>query len=331
MRKKNSSSTPSKKVIDNSLKFYTKDPTDTTINACNDKTSGAFKLTFCDDFVSDSGNWEVYVGQDPTNSCAIYDKECVKVQSGKLTINPKVDQGTPEPPKMIKSGRIHSKNKYKFGYFEARIQIDGMSPFAWPAFWLLADNEVLPWPAAGEIDILETCNAGKNGLSLQCSPYNWALSQQGKSPTAYIDTNYQYGMDYKNYHVFAVHWYKSGDDIFVDYYYDAVMTADGPKDGKDSSLKTPVNPVFSRKIPGDGTFGDCIRAARNGMDPYGRRIATAPGDYTPYEYPMKIIFNLAIGQGICTDPGACAPGNCACPGFNRDLNYNVDWVRVWQT
>ena len=55
----------------------------------------------------------------------------------------------------VLSGRLHSKQLFQHGYFEARVKIpEGKG--VWPAFWLMSkaaeNNE---WPLCGEVDILE--------------------------------------------------------------------------------------------------------------------------------------------------------------------------------
>jgi beta-glucanase (GH16 family) len=59
------------------------------------------------------------------------------------------------------SGRILTSGKFtqKYGRFEASIKIP-KGQGIWPAFWMLGDNIATnPWPASGEIDIME--NIGK--------------------------------------------------------------------------------------------------------------------------------------------------------------------------
>ncbi|MCV2422777.1 glycoside hydrolase family 16 protein [Paucibacter sp. DJ2R-2] len=64
-----------------------------------------------------------------------------------------------DKPCEYSSGRLRSDGKVSFSYgkLEARIKIPG-GPGIWPAFWTLGEDK-LPWPAAGEIDVLE--NIGK--------------------------------------------------------------------------------------------------------------------------------------------------------------------------
>ncbi|MDT9001565.1 glycoside hydrolase family 16 protein [Paucibacter sp. APW11] len=65
-------------------------------------------------------------------------------------------------PCAFASGRIKSNGKVNFSYgkLEARIQIPAGQGI-WPAFWTLGEDQ-LPWPAAGEIDVLENIGRTPN-------------------------------------------------------------------------------------------------------------------------------------------------------------------------
>jgi len=53
----------------------------------------------------------------------------------------------------LKTQGLHS---FRYGRIEARIKMPAGQGF-WPAFWMLGDNvESAPWPACGEIDIMES-------------------------------------------------------------------------------------------------------------------------------------------------------------------------------
>jgi beta-glucanase (GH16 family) len=47
--------------------------------------------------------------------------------------------------------RLH---QFKYGRFEMRARID-TRPGSWPAFWTLGATPRIPWPACGEVDIME--------------------------------------------------------------------------------------------------------------------------------------------------------------------------------
>ena len=55
------------------------------------------------------------------------------------------------------SGKITTYNKvgFTYGYLEARMKLSPGSG-SWPAFWMLGNNiATVPWPACGELDIME--------------------------------------------------------------------------------------------------------------------------------------------------------------------------------
>ena len=55
------------------------------------------------------------------------------------------------------SGKITTYNKvgFTYGYLEARIKLSP-GQGSWPAFWMLGNNiATVPWPACGELDIME--------------------------------------------------------------------------------------------------------------------------------------------------------------------------------
>ena len=55
------------------------------------------------------------------------------------------------------SGRVETRQKFSFGYGTLIVRLKVPAGVGlWPAFWLTgADEDVNPWPAAGEIDVLE--------------------------------------------------------------------------------------------------------------------------------------------------------------------------------
>ncbi len=114
------------------------------------------------------------------------------------------------------SARLITKDKFEqqFGRFEARIRL----PFGqgiWPAFWMLgADIDENPWPAAGEIDIMEYRGQDPSILigSVHGPGYNGgnAISKEFTLENDRFDTGF---------HVFGIEW---GPD-FVNFYVDDVL------------------------------------------------------------------------------------------------------------
>ena len=114
------------------------------------------------------------------------------------------------------SARLLTKDLFEqqYGRFEARIRL----PFGqgiWPAFWMLgADVDENPWPAAGEIDIMEYRGQEPTVLvgSVHGPGYNGAdaISKEYTLENDRFDTGF---------HIFGVEW---GPD-FINYYVDDVL------------------------------------------------------------------------------------------------------------
>jgi len=80
--------------------------------------------------------------------------ENVKVENGVLVLTARKE---PFEGSNFTSARLITKDKFEqqYGRFEARIKVPWGKGY-WPAFWMLGDNcDENPWPACGEIDIME--------------------------------------------------------------------------------------------------------------------------------------------------------------------------------
>jgi hypothetical protein len=117
-------------------------------------------LVWADEFDTDgtpnAANWTLETGgggwgnnemQTYTNS-----NQNVVVSGGSLVITAKKDNNG-----NYTSGRLKSHNKFDFTY--GRVEFKAKLPTAlgsWPALWMLGSNyQTNPWPACGEIDIME--------------------------------------------------------------------------------------------------------------------------------------------------------------------------------
>ena len=139
--------------------------------------------------------------------------ENITVQNGVLIISAKEEsfEGS-----NYTSARISTKGKFeqKYGRFEARIRL----PYGqglWPAFWMLgADIDTNPWPACGEIDIME--NAGSKPTEV-----SGAVHGPGYSGGAPILKKYNLENDRfdTGFHIFGIEW---GPE-YINYYVDDVL------------------------------------------------------------------------------------------------------------
>lgn len=138
-----------------------------TVQAKNLKpTDSGWKLKWSDEFNGKSLNEDVWTYDIGTgfsgwgnNELESYTdrKENVRVKNGKLIIHAKKEKyGLSD----YTSGRLKSTNKknFKYGKIEARMKVvGGNQSGVWPAFWMMGDDS-LPWPACGELDIMEHAN-----------------------------------------------------------------------------------------------------------------------------------------------------------------------------
>jgi beta-glucanase (GH16 family) len=114
------------------------------------------------------------------------------------------------------SARIKTEGLFeqKYGRFEARMKMP-YGPGIWPAFWMLGSNiSTTPWPACGEIDIMEYKGQEPNRTHATIhGPVLYggnAITQTFGLSNARFDTDF---------HLFAVEW----DENCLDFYMDNIM------------------------------------------------------------------------------------------------------------
>lgn len=102
------------------------------------------------------------------------------------------------------SGRLFTKDlrEFQYGRMEARMKVPAGQGL-WPAFWMLGhDNWDVGWPESGEIDVMETFNAGLDvyttvhGPSTANAAGKYFVGTWTPSPVSYADA----------YHLYAVDW-----------------------------------------------------------------------------------------------------------------------------
>lgn len=139
--------------------------------------------------------------------------ENVTVQNGVLliTANEESFEGS-----SYTSSRLLTKGIFeqKYGRFEARIKL----PYGqgiWPAFWMLgADIDANPWPAAGEIDIMEY--RGQEPTIILGSVHGPGYSGGEAISKSYTLENDRFDT---GFHVFGIEW----SPEYVNYYVDDVL------------------------------------------------------------------------------------------------------------
>jgi beta-glucanase (GH16 family) len=122
----------------------------------------------------------------------------VKVENGLLIITVKKEnyQGS-----HYTSARLKTKGKYEFTYgkVEIRAKLAGGGG-TWPAFWTLGANiDQVPWPACGEIDIME--HVGNNSGTVQSALHTPSSFGNTQNKGAQMITNAT-----SEFHIYTLEW-----------------------------------------------------------------------------------------------------------------------------
>jgi len=181
-------------------------------------------LVWADEFDVDgppnSENWNFEIGDGTAqgipgwgnNELQYYTDrpENVKVENGFLVITARQEdfEGS-----NYTSARITTQNKFeqRYGRFEARIKVPYGKGY-WPAFWLLGnDCDVNPWPACGEIDIME--NVGDEPTTVFGTVHgpNYNGADSISKELVLADNRFD-----NEFHIFGVEWSPNKINFYVD-------------------------------------------------------------------------------------------------------------------
>jgi len=144
------------------------------------------------------------------NELQIYtdNAENVQVENGLLVITAR-QNGTGG----YTSARIKTQGLFEqqYGRFEARIRLP-QGKGLWPAFWLLGNNcDQNPWPACGEIDIME--NVGDEPTTVFGSVHGPNFSGGESISKKYELTSSRFDTEF---HVFGIEWSPNRINYYVD-------------------------------------------------------------------------------------------------------------------
>lgn len=120
----------------------------------------------------------------------------------------------------IYSGRVNSKGKmsFKYGRIEASIRLPKTANGLWPAFWMMGDNSK-PWPACGEIDIMEMGDATGISTNTSAQRVNTAI-HFGESTDSHEQEYYAASalssLQDNMYHTYAADWNENTIEISID-------------------------------------------------------------------------------------------------------------------
>lgn len=199
----------------------------------------------------------------------------------------------------------------RFGRVEVRAKMPS-GDWLWPAIWMMPRNfEFGPWPASGEIDIVESrgnTDYGDLGVQHGASTLHWGPAwdhnMYGLTHTEYTAND---GSFADNFHTWAVEWTESDLRIYLD-----------------DELKLTVDP---------GTnfwdFGGLESSGYENPWQYGSKMS-------PFDKEFFIILNVAAGgtNGFFPDD---VPNGTPKPWTNSDgaastnfWNGRDDWLPTWE-
>ncbi|MFZ8931937.1 MAG: glycoside hydrolase family 16 protein, partial [Pseudomonadales bacterium] len=261
-----------------------------------------FQLVFSDEFNGselDQSKWNIVEGDGCPDLCGfgnnelqVYSADSIDVSGGTLKITALDNPPGSDAP--YTSARINTKDKFEFRY--GRVEFSARLPSGqgmWPALWMLhADESVYgPWPAGGEIDVMEAFNPGVAGNTATQSTTHYGLPGPPFNGTSSQNDN-QVPLD-AAFHEYAVEWERDQLRFFVDGVHFQTQTSD----------------EWYAYFPADEDgFYDPLGAYKVG-----------PRD-APFDQMFYLIMNLAVGGNPVGPP----------EGTQFPQTLEVDYVRVYQ-
>jgi len=192
-------------------------------------TGKTYKLVWADEFNEDGPpnplNWKFEKGFVRNHEAQWYQSQNAWCEKGFLIIearkthlaNPNYDSASnnwkvKRPFIEYTSASINTAglHNWKYGRFVMRAKID-TSAGLWPAFWML--GVAGPWPANGEIDIMEYYR-GKILANIACGtavPYKAQWFSNTKAVASFQDKNWA-----KKFHIWRMDWDEQGISLYVD-------------------------------------------------------------------------------------------------------------------
>jgi beta-glucanase (GH16 family) len=273
-----------------------------TINATTTVGSTTYPLAWSDEFDGtslNSANWtpEILPAYRYNNEVQSYtdSSDNLKVEGGSLLIQAK-KSGT-----SWTSARINSQEKriFKYGKIEFRAKLpSGIGP--WPAAWLLGSNiSSAPWPACGEIDVMEWRGTGSDantvGHALHSTSRSGGNPLQPSARTPVSNPSTQF-------HTYAVLWESNKITFSVD--------------GVDVTPLTPVDqPAFQKE------FFLILNLAMGGS--YVSNTIDPSLNSASYEVDYVRVYQAASAT-------VTAPATPATPTFSSvtSTGFTVNWGAV---
>lgn len=188
------------------------------------KPVSSYQLVWADEFNQDGtpnpDNWNYEKGFVRNEEFQWYQPENARCENGLLVIEAK-KENLPNPTYVAGSTNWRTKRKtidytsaclitrgkqqWQYGRFELKARID-IRAGLWPAWWTLGVQK--PWPANGEIDIMEYYN-GKILANIAC--LGSSNQTEWHSKTQAVDSQWA-----SQFHVWRMDWDENSIALYVD-------------------------------------------------------------------------------------------------------------------
>ena len=224
---------------------------------------GDWELVWQDEFdrpgAPDSTRWDYELGFERNEEPQLYTRSLknARVERGLLVLeahretlpNPAWQAGSEDWRKARREAACSSASlkardlkAWRYGRFEIRARLP-QGPYAWPAFWLVGPNG--PWPACGEIDILEAYDseAGHNRGSVL---FEVAGKHAFQTETVAVPDAFTH------FHTYAMDWDAQRIQFLLDGVVFESFELDKAGPGPDNPFRQPLTLLLSLALRGRG-------------------------------------------------------------------------------
>ncbi|CAK7228525.1 hypothetical protein SBRCBS47491_006934 [Sporothrix bragantina] len=291
--------------------------------------NGEFEQTTADDenvFVRDGNLWIMPTLQDASliekNSIIdlLANGSCTSTAFADCVAATNTTAGNSSIVPPTRSGRINTKNSATIKY--GRVEVTARLPkgdWLWPAIWMLPVDDIYgPWPASGEIDLMES--HGNNytysvgGNNIMSSTLHWGPSpaydawwrtnnKRSALHTTFADGFNTFGLEWSENYLFTYINSRLLQALYMNFDEPLWQRGDFPSDSAQANY-TKVNTVWGQT---------------------GR-------SNTPFDQPFYLILNTAVGgtNGWFTDNVDGKPWLDASPNAKLDFwNARDKWLATW--
>ncbi|KAI1328657.1 concanavalin A-like lectin/glucanase domain-containing protein [Xylariaceae sp. FL0255] len=239
-------------------------------------------------------------------------QECV------AATNTTTGNATIVPP--TKSGRINTKKGASIKY--GRVEVTAKLPqgdWLWPAIWMLPVNDTYgPWPASGEIDLMESrgnnYTYAQGGNNIISSSLHWGPDVANDAwwrtnvKREALHTTWSAG-----FNTFGIEWSEKYLFTYVN-----------------SRLLQVLYTNFNEPLWERGNFPDADSNGTRISDPWSQ----TGRDNTPFDQEFYLILNVAVGgtNGWFEDGQSGKPWLDASPNAPKDFwNAQSEWYPTWKS